>query len=201
MATDQPTTKDGNIILRSVDVPNQVDPGEPFDVDVEVSNGAAYINPWDPDKCGLAPPGYKLRVVLDGPSGEELTKTACHTTTEAHTRDETYRFTVSAPDAGRAEVEAHVEMRGSRKRTDTLEASTLVSDERAAQPDPGPNDDSSDSRWNLPGNDDESNDDNSNPFAPDVDLDLGQQATLALGVVALLAVAWTVDSGADLLGG
>ncbi|WP_254272174.1 hypothetical protein [Haloarcula marina] len=69
-------TKGGNIILRRVDVPDHVDPGESFEVDALVSNGAAYINPWDGDKCGLAPPGYTIEVDFHGPDGATRTKGA-----------------------------------------------------------------------------------------------------------------------------
>jgi len=189
--TDQASTKGGNVGLRRVSAPNQVDPGEPFQVDVEVSNGAAYINPWDPDKCGLAPPGYKIEVVLKTPAGETLSKgPLCHTTTEVGTRDVTYTFTVDAPDdpGGRAEVEAHVELAESGKRTDAVEASTLVSDEAASQPsDPGggggglPDD--------LPGG----GDGGTGPL-PD---SIGGQVDRAVLLLGLLAVAWIAASASD----
>jgi len=194
--TDQPTTKGGNVILRRVSVPDQVDPGEPYEVDVKVSNGAGFINPWDPDRChGDAYDGYKLSVVLEGPNGEALTKgPVCHFRTTIGTKDETYTFTIDAPESGRAEVSAYVQLEHSGKRTDALEASTLVSDEQAAQPDPGPSDDGG----------------NGNDFIPDTggdspvpDPTSGSVDTYAKGaglILVLIAIAWIADSGASIAG-
>jgi len=194
MPTNQPTTKGGNIILRRVSVPDQVDPGEPYEVNVQVSNGASYINPWEPDKCGLAPPGYKLTVVLRGPSGERLTKgPVCHTTTEIGTRDETYSFTVTAPQSGRAEVSAYVEMENSGKRTDKLETSTIVSSTPAAQPDSGGGDDGGGSGGasGLFGD---------SPTPNPTGTSFNTYAKGAGVILVLLSIAWLADSGSDIAG-
>ena len=194
MPTNQPTTKGGNIILRRVSVPDQVDPGEPYEVNVQVSNGASYINPWEPDKCGLAPPGYKLTVVLRGPSGERLTKgPVCHTTTEIGTRDETDSFTVTAPQSGRAEVSAYVEMENSGKRTDKLEASSLVASEAPAQPDTGSSDDGG-------GGGGSGLFDGSPDPTPGGGTSFDTYAEGAGLLIVLLAIAWLADSGASIAG-
>ena len=196
MATDQPTTKGGNIILRRVDTPDRVSPREGYEIDVTVSNGAAYINPWDPDKCGLAPPGYKLNVVIVGPNGERRESgEVCHTTTEVGSREETYSFELVAPESeDYAEVEAHVELVGSGKQTDSVASELLVSAEESEQPDNprdgGGGNDGGDGSWTPPVG---STPDPSDP------LNIGGQIDKLLLVLGLIAVAWAADSGAEVL--
>jgi hypothetical protein len=141
-------TKSGNVILREIDVPNQVAPGETFEATVTVSNGAGYINPLDGDKCGLVPPGYKIEVVCEGPDGTRSTDD-CITTTEVGTRDEQYEFVFTAPSGGEnsTTVEAHVEMRGSGMSTDDETATVTVSDSAPAQSD---SEGDSDNPFDLP---------------------------------------------------
>lgn len=195
MPTNQPTTKGGNIILRRVSVPDQVDPGEPYEVDVKVSNGAVFINPWDNDRChGDAYDGYKLKVVLTGPNGEELTKgPVCHLRTSIGTKDETYTFTVEAPQSGRAEVSAYVEMEKSGKRTDALEASTVVSSTPAEQPDTGSSDDGG-------GGGGSGLFDGSPDPTPGGGTSFDTYAKGAGVLLVLLAIAWLADSGASIAG-
>ena len=199
MPTDQPTTKGGNIILRRVDTPDRVSPGEGYEIDVTVSNGAAYINPWDPDKCGLAPPGYKINVVIVGPNGERRESgEVCHTTTEIGSREETYSFELVAPETeDYAEVEAHVELVGSGKQTDSVASEFLVDAEESEQPDDpredpggddGGNDDGGSAPWNNPGG--------SDPSDP---LNIGGQMDKLLLVLGLIALAWAADSGAEVI--
>jgi|GEM_PF-5040512 len=135
------STKGGNIILSRVSAPDNVEPGESFTVEALVSNGAAYINPWDPDKCGLAPPGYTLEVVFSGPGGERTAGPACHTTTEIGTRDETYTATFTAPESGgTVDVEAEVVLPGSGKSTSAEGDTVTVTSTRPEEPeDPGSN--------------------------------------------------------------
>ncbi len=142
-------TKSGNVILREVAVPNQVAPGETFEATVTVSNGAGYINPLDGDKCALAPPGYKIEVVCEGPNGATRSTDDCITTTEIGTRDEEYEFVFTAPSgANSTTVEAHVEMRGSGMATDDETATVTVSDSAPAESDSDGG--SSDNPFDLP---------------------------------------------------
>lgn len=123
-------TKGGNIALRRVDVPDAVEPGESFEAVATVSNGAAFINPWDGDKCGLAPPGYKLNVVFEGPDGTTIEKGPdCLGTTEIGANEKEYRAVFDAPESGRAEVDAHVRMENSGKTTGVVSASANVSED------------------------------------------------------------------------
>jgi len=175
------STKGGNIILRSLSVPDDVEPGETFRAEAEVSNGAAYINPWDPDKCGLAPPGYKLEVVFEGPGGQSVVKgPACQPTTEVGTNDETYSATFTAPTAGRARVEVFVRLPGSGKRTQAIDASASVSEGEPAAPDyPGDDGDRGDG-----------GDGGGSSSGPNIE---GSAKWVAVAFVAL-ALAWGADS-------
>lgn len=141
--TSQPKTKRGNIILRRVSTPSLVAPGQGYEVEVKVSNGAAFINTWDPDSCGTTTPGYKIRVVLTGPNGEQRTKgPMCIHAATLGTGDETFTFTLQAPSSGgEQEVQAHVEMVNSGKRTDSALSSFLVDADDPEQADqPGDSD-------------------------------------------------------------
>lgn len=188
------STKGGNIILRRVDAPDSVDPGQTFEVEAKVSNGAAYINPWDPDKCGLAPPGYKLEVEFYGPNGATRTVgPACHTTTEVGTRDETYSATFTAPETeGEVRVEANVRLVNSGKQTGTESATVTVSSGYV----PGPEE---------PGGDDGGSDDNSGNPLPEFGNGSGTQLKLAAAGLGVLVLLWLLapyaQLGASLSGG
>lgn len=185
-------TKGGNVILRRVRTPDNVRPGESFEVEVDVSNGAAFIGPLEPDKCGLAPPGYKIEVVAIGPKGETQTKDDCITTTEVGTRDETYSFTFQAPETtGQWSVGGNVRMRGSGKETGRVGGSLTVTNsppkDAAAESDSG-----------------SSRQDNGDGGGGTPDLPLSgddlPDGNLVLGVIGLLAVAWIASSGAEVVG-
>jgi len=168
------SVKSGNIILRDVSLPDDVAPGETFRVEAEVSNGAAYINPWDPDKCGLAPPGYSIEVVFEGPGGQSVVKGPdCLTTTEVGTRDRTYSATFTAPTAGRARVEAYVRLPGSGKRTQAMDASASISEGAPAVPD-----------------DPDDGGDGGGGSGPDIE---GSAKWIGIAIVAV-ALAWGADS-------
>ncbi|WP_254272194.1 hypothetical protein [Haloarcula marina] len=183
-------TKGGNIILRRVDVPDHVDPGESFEVDALVSNGAAYINPWDGDKCGLAPPGYTIEVDFHGPDGATRTKgPMCHTTTEVGTRDETYTATFTAPeDGGEVEIEANVRLPGSGMETGTESAVLTVAEGHVPTPEPPGDDSNGDGGGGL-----------------DLGGAGGRNLKLAAGAIGLLALLWVLapyaQLGASLSGG
>ena len=205
MATDQPTTKSGNVILRRVSTPNRVSPGDGYEVEVKVSNGAAYINPWDPDSCGDSEPGYKLRVVLEGPDGSTYAKgPTCHLAALVATGDEVYTFELQAPEeAGEHEVSAHVEMVGSGKETGEETSTFLVSadeSEEATNPGGDPGDD-------LPAYGDADGDGTPNflddkphtPNTPGGGLGLGGELDKVMLLLGLVAVAWLANSGAEVL--
>jgi hypothetical protein len=179
--------KGGNVILRDVRVPDYVRPGEAFQAEADVSNGAAYINPWDPDKCGLAPPGYNIAVKFDGPDGRTVTKRACHTTTEVGTRDKTYTATFTAPQDGTsAYVSANVILSGSGQQTGELSASAAVTQSTPDAP--------ADS-----GSSTDDDGDSSRPWTPDKDPpNLPNPADVGTGVLlALLLVGVALLSGRD----
>jgi len=190
--TDQPTTKGGNVILRRVDTPDRVAPGEGYEVEVQVRNGAQFINPLDPDSCGSSEPGYKIRVVLtvDGERWDTVGPT-CHYAAALGGGDNTYTFTPRAPEtSGETEVEAHVEMVDSGKETDTVSSRILVdAEESEPADDPGDNDGGG-LPWTPPDGP------TPNPSDP---LNIGGQIDKLLLVVGLIAVAWAADSGAEVL--
>lgn len=207
MPTDQPATKGGNVILRRVDTPNRVSPGEGYEVAVKVSNGAAYINPMDPDSCGDSEPGYKLRVVLEGPDGQTYTRgPTCHLAALVATGDETYTFELEAPESqGEHEVSARVEMVGSGKATASETSRFLVDSEEsesAGAPDGDSNDDLS--QFGDADGDGYLNFHDPEPRNPDVPsgggpLSLGGQLDKLLLVAGVLALAWAADSGAEVV--
>ncbi|MFD1566018.1 hypothetical protein [Halolamina litorea] len=188
-----------------MDTPNRVSPGEGYEVDVKVSNGAAFINPLDPDSCGDTDPGYKLRVVLEGPNGQTYTRgPTCHLAALVATGDETYTFELQAPEqSGEHEVSAHVEMVGSGKATGSETSRFLVDANESEQAtDPGGN-----GGDDLPAYGDADGDGTPNfldeaPNDPDVPgggLGIGGQMDKLLLVAGLLAVAWLASSGAEVV--
>lgn len=174
------TTKGGNIILRDVRVPDSVAPGEAFDVEVDVSNDAKFINPFDPDKCGIDPEGYKIEVVIEHGAETRVKGPDCITMAVIGSKDKTYRATFTAPYvSGPSEVSAHVRMVGSGKQTREMEAATTVTEGAPSQPtDPGGND-SGGGGIDWPGGDGGSG----NP------LDGLDDAAMALVIIAFLLVA------------
>ncbi len=207
MATDQPTTKSGNVILRWVNTPNRVTPGEGYEVDVKVSNGAAYINTWDPDSCGDTEPGYKLRVVLEGPDGEIYTRgPTCQLAALVATGDEVYTFELQAPEeAGEHKVAAHVEMVGSGKETGEETSTFLVDADESEEATPPGDDGGGDSGLPPAGDADGDGVPNyldeapNNPSVPGSGLGIGGELDKVMLLLGLLAVAWMANSGAEVL--
>jgi hypothetical protein len=180
------STKGGNVILRRVSVPDHVDPGEAFEVDVKVEVGGAYVDPWDPDKCGPAEDGYRIEVVLDTDAGRLTKGPTCQLITEIGETEQIYTFSAMAPISGRAEVEAHLRLPGSGKQTDSVEASALVTDEPPEEAnDPGN------------GNSNDENGDPNNGNNPLNDLFGGSLGQLKW-VVVLALIAWVLSSTSDI---
>ncbi|WP_435119090.1 hypothetical protein [Halolamina sp. C58] len=189
--TTQPTTKGGNIILRRIDTPNRVEPGEGYEVDVKVSNGALVIQPWDADSCGQAEPGYKVRVVAEDSTGDrQEAGPTCLMTSELGTGDETFTFEFQAPtEEGEHEVEAWVEMVGSGKETDPDTSTILVNEEVSRDaPSPGNDDGNTPIFGGVPTGSDPSG---SNP------LGFGGTVDKAVLLLGLLVVAWLANSASD----
>lgn len=187
------TTKGGNIILERVRVPGSVQPGEAFDVEVDVSNGAVIIGPFDPDAYGNAGgSGYNINVTATV-DGTEKTKDTRIGVAEVGTKDATYTFTFEAPRTdGTVDVSGRVELPASGKTTGPVRTSTVVSADDPADA-PNPDDDGTDNSnpfANLPFPDDDGG--GGNPFNP-----LGSglpSGDAVLLVVGLLALAWLASS-------
>jgi hypothetical protein len=192
------STKSGDIILRSVSVPDSVRPGKSFTAEAVVRNGAPFVGPFDDDGCnphsdrGI---GHRLQTVFEGP--EYQTKTdgpRCHKRSAVGVNDVTYVATFVAPDeTGTVTVSAYVELPGSGKRTDRMESQVTVTADAPAKPEDRDDSGSSDG-WFGDG-DDSNNNGDSGPFA-----DLESAANVGAALVVLLLLAWVLDSGADLAG-
>lgn len=184
------STKDGNVILRSISVPDRVEPGETFQAEALVSNGAAWIGPFDPDFCD-SNDGYRLSVVFEGPEGQrQVDGPKCHGLTAVRSKDETYSATFTAPQTGTATVEAFVRLPGSGKETGTVADSATVSATAGREPDTG--DDSEDDSNECPP---------WNPNCNSSDAGIGGAANAVFLLILLAILAWLADSGADLAGG
>lgn len=134
------TTKRGNVILSNVEIPDRIEPGEAFEANATVKNGAAAIGPFDPDRCGGTPVGYKISVEFDGPGFQHRTDgPKCHSITSIGANAREYSATFIAPDFGdEVSVSAEVVMGGSGKRTGEMSDTAALSAEPAETPsDPG----------------------------------------------------------------
>jgi hypothetical protein len=190
------TTKGGFVELRQVRAPDHVRPGQTFQVEADVSNGAFVIDPFDPDKCVSSVSGqggYKIVVVFDGPGQTEEVHD-CLRSAAVSTGDETYSTTMTAPESGRAWVDVLVRLPGSGKETGSISVSPTVTEEppKDAPGDTGGDGGDGDSGWTPPWADGDGDD---GPFAQ-VD-----QAVSAIVLIALLfAIAKLLESGSDILG-
>lgn len=195
--------KGGNIRLDEVRVPDTVRPGQTFTAEVDVSNGAKYINPFDGDKCGLAPPGYKINVEATGPDGEAKDDDDCLGTTEVGVRTRTYTFDFTAPQSGEATVSANVTLRDSGEETGPERDTAEVSASAPENPD-DPQDDeaNNDSGFNNPfnGGGGDGGGDGGGGGLPIPGLGGGSSEAI-VGLVALLAVAWIISSSSDVVEG
>ncbi|WP_153952319.1 hypothetical protein [Halosegnis longus] len=196
-------TKGGNIVLERVSAPDTVDPGEPFEVDAVVKNGAAFIGPFDNDSCrknGEAR-GYSLEVVFSDGSETRVSGPTCMETKPLSRNAETHTETFTAPESGTIYVDAFVRLPGSGKETGEISQTVSVTTTDSEEPDPpADTDDESDDDG---GNDDDS-DGGSNPLAAIfpflTDGGGGGGLNALLGVLVLLAIAWMLDSGSDIAG-
>jgi hypothetical protein len=182
------STKGGNVILRSVTVPDNVDPGDPVEVEAQVENGAAVIGPFDPDRCAgdTMDPGYHTTVEFEGPDG--TVKTAgptCLKGAAVGTGETDFTRSFYGLPAGDHRFSARVVMRDSGKSTDWMSDSTVVSENTVQSPE--------DTENSTPG--DDSEDDNSNDPLPDVNAGLSGIGALVVGVVVLVVILESTSKG------
>ena len=196
------STKGGNVILRDVRAPSEVDPGQTFEVEADISNGALAISPWDADACTDNPgndAAYSMQVEFSGPGG--ATREAgpfCLAITELGTNDTTKTATFTAPStSGTYDVAANVRLDGSGSETGEVSETVTVSGTEAVEP---PSNDDGDGGADWGGDDG----DGDGPDTPTWGQD-GQMLKLAAGGVALLVVLMVLapyaDIGASLAGG
>lgn len=191
------STKGGNVILEQVAVPaDAVEPGEPFEVSADVSNGAAYISFADADDCKRNhTAGYRLEVVFTVNGETQVAGPACHLTTAVGKRTETYSKTFTVSDSGSVDVEAYVRLPGSGKETGEMSQTVTVTTDEVQESDPPAEEDDESA-------DDDDSDGGNNPLAGIFPFGGGGGGGLnaLLGVVVLLAIAWMLDSGSDIAG-
>lgn len=117
--------KGGNLFIQGVSVPSTVNPGDTFNVEWTVSNGANFIAGDDPDCCGPVCPGipgsgsvlngYQHRTFAQPSWASGFTSDQnCINTTEVGTVDNPYSRTFTAPSStGSYTVDIGIEMTGS----------------------------------------------------------------------------------------
>lgn len=201
------STKGGNVILRDVRVPDQVSPGETFEVEAEVANGALAINPWDPDACtddSLDDAAYELVVDFNGPNGETRQDGPfCLAITELGTKDTIKTATFTAPStSGTETIGANVRLPGSGKETGEVSDTLVVSGSDAETPEDTDDGDGGGVDWG--GDDDGNGDGGDGPQLPSFGPD-GTGLKVAAGFVGVLLLLWLLapyaQLGASLSGG
>jgi hypothetical protein len=165
--------KSGNVILRWVRGPDKsVNPGDPFEIQVKVSNGAwpGFLSPTDPDACnnpntpcqrGTAfNEGYCVEAVLEPPQalGSTRTERDCIGTTELGSYDVIYKFQFTAPDSeGEYEFSAFARTTASGAQTESMSTRVQVNKDPVLTP---PEED--DDGWLGGGNGGDDNNNNNN---------------------------------------
>ena len=114
--------KDGNLVLKEINLPDGVVPGEEGVAEIDVMNIATMITPWDPDECNENNTynGYKYRVILRV-DGEEYTSGTGCIASRLTANEESRQITFTAPEtSGTIDVSARIELAESGERTDWL---------------------------------------------------------------------------------
>lgn len=133
------STKGGNVVLNSVRTKKSVRPGEDFEVEVDVSNGATYIGPLDPDGCGDPANGCTKTPVVESAgycvniefyvNGEKIAESGndCLHAGLVGAPTGSKTWVVTAPEAeGKIEVGANVVLDGSGKETGVVNKTVNV---------------------------------------------------------------------------
>ena len=113
--------KGGSIIVEKFAYPDEVAPGGRFEAEVQVSNGAVFVNPFDPDHC--APSGLDAGLQYEATwnaswlsGGSERTGVRCLGTTEVGTATDVVTLDSPAPDEpGTYSLRVTVMMPGSKE--------------------------------------------------------------------------------------
>jgi hypothetical protein len=189
------STKGGNVVLKNVHVPDSPRPGSLMTVEAVAENHAKVISPWgDADRCGTTPPGYRVEAEFRLPDGSIVTEgPACISNTDLPGADHTFDTDVAAPESeGQHEIQARLTLPGSGRQTGWMSQTFHFPADSATEPDR--QDGGSGIDFGL-GGDGGGDAGGSDPF----NMGLSQQATLALIVVAILAVAWLADNTVGVL--
>ena len=201
-----PTTKGGNVLLKDVSLPGSVEPGESLVAEVTVKNRAAWINPFDGDRCNNPFAGYKMRIGYLTPSGEtKYTNEKC-VAGDGSSQTWSVEGLTAPEEEGSHDFEAWVEMTGSGKTTDSITQSFSVTSTPVETPDDDGANNSDDGLRPLGDADGDGhrNFADPEPHNPEVPsgggpLNIGGQIDKLLLVLGVLAIAWAADSGAEVL--
>lgn len=194
-------TKGGNLGITGLNVPDNPRPGEAKKIIVDVENTAAFIGPFDDDKCiKNATKGYDVDIIVELPDGSQRPTNTCllkgGIATNAITIEEP--FTVPSTE-GEYTVRAKLELEGSGKSTAWVEEAVMVTRDPAEAP---AVDDENDSSVEYPWTGDGNNNpgDGGNPL-DDLTPDVGQELQgIGLLIVLLIGVYLLVqlpESGAE----
>jgi len=135
------SAKDGNLVIESIDVPDQLEPGEEGVAEIALFNNATVIGAWDDDRCtdGSGPAGSGYKYQIEFRAGGETQTTGASCLNRYVGNSETREVTFTAPEtAGTKDVEARLKLPGSGERSDWLTQRIEVyepGDEPAEPPD------------------------------------------------------------------
>lgn len=140
--------------LSDLDLPSEaVAPGAPVEAQVTITNGAAFITPFDEDGCDAGSSrGYKTVTTLDVDGLETQTERQCVGIAAVGVNKVTHRFSFMAPeDTGDYSVTARLALEGSGLATAGMHDTFTVSESGGDVGDPDDEDDQDDAGgWTPP---------------------------------------------------
>lgn len=187
------STKGGHLTLKRVQIPDEIRPGETYPVDVIVDNGAAFINPFDPDSCTdrsqdeQSVDGYSVVIEIEAGSQSTTIGPYCHVMSVVGANEEKLSTRLRAPEYGSdVSVKARLKLPGSGKSTGWVETSSPLDEDAPESPD----------EIQDPGEDPDDGDGSSNPFLdfPGADGGLSTIGAFTL-VAAVLIIIWETQTG------
>ena len=181
--------KDGNLVLKEINLPDRVVPGREGEAEIDVMNIATMITPWDPDECNENNTynGYKYRVILRV-DGEEYTSGTSCIASKLTANEESRKITFRAPEtSGTIDVSARIELAESGERTDwlTRRLEVYAPDESGPADAVDDDDSSGGTLWGGGGGGDEGGGDDEGSDNPFDDLFGGDEVVAKIELLAL----------------